>query len=287
MVDHGRFPAFARALCDDAAVFPPGSMPLADAVAAYGEHRRAPYAGLVGLFVLGAPSLDALGQFLVEPLPVALTAPGGPVQAAEALAKAAGLPVDVQAVEVAVPGGMAPAEFFGALGGRFDGVQVFVEIPRDERRGEVLTGCAATGHRAKFRTGGVVAGLYPDERELAGAIGAAVRAGVPFKATAGLHHAVRNTDPQTGFEQHGFLNVLLATEAALREAGEAEVAALLAERDPVAVAGGVSAWDDDRAAAVREQFLSFGTCSITDPLTELVELGAVPARFLGAKGTPA
>jgi len=31
---------------------------------------------------------------------------------------------------------------------------------------------------------------------------------VLFKSTAGLHHAPRNADPPTGFEQHGFRNLL-------------------------------------------------------------------------------
>jgi hypothetical protein len=265
-------------------------MPLDAAVAAYVAHSAAPYAELVGPFVLGAPSLDALAPLLVDApgLPIALTAPGGPGQAAEALAKAADLPVAVRAVEVVVPAGMPVTEFFAALGSTRSGdAQIFVEIPRDGRRDEVIAGCVTAGYQAKFRTGGVVAGLYPDEGELAGAIHAVVRAGVPFKATAGLHHVVRNTDPETGFEQHGFLNVLLATEAALREADQAELIALLAERDPATVAGRVSGLNETRAASVRERFVSFGTCSITDPLTELVELGVVPAHFLSGKGTHA
>jgi hypothetical protein len=108
--------------------------------------------------------------------------------------------------------------------------------------------------------------------ELAAAVVALTRAGLPFKATAGLHHAVRNTDPQTGFEQHGFLNLLTAVDAALAGADEARVERLLAERDPERVAAQARA-AGARASSVRGQFRSFGTCSITEPLEELVVLG--------------
>jgi|tagenome__1003787_1003787.scaffolds.fasta_scaffold20108502_2 hypothetical protein len=64
------------------------------------------------------------------------------------------------------------------------------------------------------------------------------RAGLPFKATAGLHHAFRSTDPGTAFEQHGFLNLITAVDAALALADEASVARLLAERKADVVAEG-------------------------------------------------
>ena len=41
----------------------------------------------------------------------------------------------------------------------------------------------------------------------------------PFKCTAGLHNAVRHRAADTGFEHHGFLNVLLATRQAFDGAG--------------------------------------------------------------------
>ncbi|RZD92947.1 hypothetical protein C0Q65_30390, partial [Streptomyces albidoflavus] len=149
------------------------------------------------------------------------------------------------------------------------GVTVYVEVPRDRRRAGLIAALADSPFLAKFRTGGVRAELYPDERELARAVLLAVRAQVPFKATAGLHHAVRNTDPRTGFEQHGHLNLLAATGAALNGAGEEEVVAVLAERDATTVAGLVRALSPE----VRTAFRSFGTCSLAEPVGELAALG--------------
>ncbi|QWF84907.1 hypothetical protein [Amycolatopsis sp. CA-230715] len=261
---------------DDAAVFPPGSKPLPQAVPDHLGHRSAGYGDLVGPLVLAAPALADLGQLVREPVAISVTAPGGPAQVADALARAADLPVHVTGLEVAVPADSSVPEFFAALE-RVDDVPVFVEVPRDARRAEVIATCAKTGHHAKFRTGGVKAELYPDEAELAAAIVAVVVAGVPFKATAGLHHALRNTDPETGFEQHGFLNLLTATAAARDGASEADLAGLLADRDGAVVARRVSEMD----AGARESFRSFGTCSIIEPVTEVVGLGLVPASVLG------
>jgi len=278
-------PEFARALLDDAAMFPPGLAPLAEAVPAHRRHESAPYAGLVGPLVAAADALDELAGLLPAGdgprLPLTVTVPGGPAAAAAALARAAALPVDLRAVEVAVPDGMGADRLLAELdrAGFGEGVHVYVEVPRDERRPGIIAALAATRYRAKFRTGGVRAELYPGEAELARAVKAAVDAGVPFKATAGLHHAVRNTDPRTGFEQHGFLNLLLATDAALRGAGEDELARVLAERDGAAIAARVAGLGDERARAVREAFVSFGTCSIAEPLTDLVRLGLLPPEM--------
>ncbi|WP_328612016.1 hypothetical protein OG943_06505 [Amycolatopsis sp. NBC_00345] len=287
-------------MLDDAAVFPPGLAPLPEAVAAHHGHETAWYGGLVGPLVIAASALGELaelqraggvdrsagdsasgGSAAGGPLRLALTFPGGPARIAEALEASAALPVSLEALEVAVPEGMAPDELLAAL----DSVvpeaavpeaaqpEVFVEIPRDARRDPLLAALAGTRYRAKFRTGGVRAELYPDEAELAATVLAAVGAGVPFKATAGLHHALRNTDPETGFEQHGFLNLLLATDAAACGAEAETVRDLLAERDGAVVAARIRELGEERTAAARARFTSFGTCSVTDPLTELAGLG--------------
>jgi hypothetical protein len=270
-------PPLLRGVCDDAAIFPPGNLALDRAVAAHEEHRAAGHAGLVGAFVVDAGRLPQLAELVAGwpggSLDVALTV-SDPAAVARVLEVAEGIAaVRLAGVEVAVPAGLAADAVVpaveAALAGR--GIPVFVELPRDERRPHLLRALAGTGLLAKLRTGGVRAELHPGEEELARALVATTRAGIPVKATAGLHHALRNTDPRTGFEQHGFLNVLAAVDAALSGADVDDVAHLLAERTPGVVTGRIRA-AAGRTARVREQFRSFGTCSIAEPRNELVAL---------------
>ena len=261
-------------LCDDAAVFPPGSLPLPDAVAAYAEHAASVYAPLVGPFVLAANDLDQLAPLVAgfEPqsFRLSLTVPLPLLEVA--LASVDELrAVRLEALEIAVSDEARPVEVVPALRRALADreVSIFVELPRDARRPEIVEALAGTGFMAKLRTGGVRADLYPDEKELAAAVIALTSAAVPFKATAGLHHALRNTDPETGFEQHGFLNLLSATAAALAGAEEDEVVTLLADRDGARVVDRIRALTPE----VRAAFRSFGTCSVTEPVEELTELG--------------
>jgi hypothetical protein len=267
-------PKLTEGLLDDAAVFPPGNLPLAQAVPAHVAHRAAAHSGMVGPLVIAAKDLAELARVAADlsdgafELTVTVPLPG--VAEAVAAADAIGA-ARLAGLEVAVPdqtpaGDVVPA-LDAALAGR--GLTVYVEVPRDERREPLLEALAGSPYLAKFRTGGVRAALYPDEAELADAVLAAVRAGVPFKATAGLHHALRNTDPATGFEQHGFLNLLAATGAAVEGASREEVLALLAERDGARLADRVRTLTPQ----VREAFRSFGTCSIAEPVEELADLG--------------
>ncbi|NKY77301.1 hypothetical protein HGB46_01735 [Nocardiopsis dassonvillei] len=157
-----------------------------------------------------------------------------------------------------------------------EGAGGFVEVSRQADVPAELRSLAGTGHSAKFRTGGLTVEAHPSEEELAEFLHSAVELGVPFKCTAGLHHAVRHTTAE-GFEQHGFLNVLLATAALLDGASEREAALVLADRDGPRLAALAAKLTDEEARAVRGRFRSFGTCSVTEPLEDLVVLGALPA----------
>ncbi|MBV9092627.1 MAG: hypothetical protein JO132_01920 [Streptosporangiaceae bacterium] len=268
------------ALLDDAAVFPPGNLPLAEAVTAHHGHRRSAYAELVGPLVLPATALGGLAPLLeaaMAPLALSLTLPGEPAALAPAVAAAAALDtVTLTAVETPLAAGSQIGDLLAVLDAALpDGVTGCVEVPRDGRGAAVLDALAGSRYRAKFRTGGLVPQAHPSEAELADTLTKAVSRGLAFKCTAGLHHAVRHTDGE--LEQHGFLNVLLATEAALRGAAPEELAAVLAERDVAAVAGQVAGLGHERLAAARASFTSFGTCSVAGPRDDLIRLGLLPA----------
>jgi len=275
-----QIPQVFLGLFDDAAVFPPGSLPIEEAVPAHVAHTRGAHAGLVGAFVLAAKDVERLAELTADlpedsfDLSVTVALP----EVSEAVAAARRIPaVRLVGLEVAVPDGVAAEAVVPALAASIDiDLSVYVEVPRDDRREPLLAALAGTPYLAKFRTGGVRAELYPDERELAAAVLAATRAGVAFKATAGLHHALRNTDPETGFEQHGFLNLLVATDAALKGAEEIELAELLADRDGDRVAERVRALSPQ----VRDVFRSFGTCSVAEPATESAGLGLLQAATI-------
>jgi hypothetical protein len=150
---------------------------------------------------------------------------------------------------------------------------VYAEVPWDAAQPDVLDTVAGTRAHVKLRTGGTTAAAFPTEAQLATAIAGCLARDLAFKCTAGLHHAVRHTAAGTGFEHHGFLNVLVATAALLDGAGTTDAAHVLAERSPDALAAAARQLDDARIARLRASFRSFGTCSVTEPLDDLRALG--------------
>ncbi len=166
------------------------------------------------------------------------------------------------------------------------GLPVACEVQADDDGLAVLAAVAASEEACigKFRTGGTTAEAFPSEATLATVVVEAVRLGAPMKFTAGLHHAVRFHDEATGFEHHGFLNLLVGVHAALGGAGEREVAARLGRRDGPALARDVASWSADDVSAVRRAFVSFGCCGVEDPVRDLIGLGLVESNWTEIEG---
>ena len=281
--------ALVRRLVDDAAVFPPGNAPMDRALTAHREHHGSWYAALVGPFLCADTRLPELARALpgaAEPLQIALVVTGGAGAIEPALTWVAREPrVGLSAVEVALRASDDPSAGARRIttvleSALPENVVAYVEMPRPDDPARLAPGwlgaldeIAAAGHRVKYRTGGLEAGDCPGEWELAALLGAALDRELALKCTAGLHGAVRRTAPSNGFEEHGFLNVALSVHAALDGADTADIAATLALRDRNAVAERARALSAAQVTSMRRWFTSFGSCSVTDPLDELVELG--------------
>jgi hypothetical protein len=278
-------PDFLQAFVDDAAIFPPASVDLEQAIADHEAHRASEYADLVGGFVVSDVKVADLANTVVNPLDVILVVTGGAGAIAPAVTWVSRSPaLELRAVEFALRdeddlahNARRLVSVVDSLEDLLDDVTVFAEPPM--LRGSpshgwlaALDELAAREIALKFRTGGLSADLFPGPTELATCIEAALDREVPFKCTAGLHHAVRNRDDETGFEHHGFLNVLLATRASLDGGDPGEVAAVLEESDGRVLAERVCA-DVDVAARTRRWFTSFGSCSVLDAHEDLVDLG--------------
>jgi hypothetical protein len=272
-------PPLLHGLIDDAAVFPPGSAPLPDAVAAHRVHRTAWYAEMVGPLLIPATMLRALPPLLGadEHIVVGVIGDTGVAGLPDAMS-AMDPRIEVRQVEVAVAKrredpGPGLEYLLGLLGG-WPGISGYAEVPLSIGLHEALGTIAAARAAgtstiaAKFRTGGLAAELFPTPIELAAVICACRELDVPFKLTAGLHHAIRRADPETGFVHHGFLGVLAAVLAAADGADVPDVAGLLAATDPVPIVEAVRRGLD----RCRPLWVGYGSCSIDEPLADLAQL---------------
>lgn len=275
-------PALFAHLVDDAAVFPPGNAPMGTAVNRHREHESGPIAPFLGPFLCPASRFAELTAHLRPDnrLPLGLIVDTGLDGAASALSAAlAEARLAVRMVEIPLPADTAQApaaaEAVTTLAAMPTAVRLFVELPRVEGWDRALEVLAAAGRGAKLRTGGVTAAAFPSEQEVAAFVTSCVAAGVPFKCTAGLHSAVRHTATDTGFEHHGFLNIVLATCRVVDGRGLDDVVAALAERDPATVATQIRSLDEPTAYRARQFFRSYGSCSVTEPVEDLLALGLV------------
>jgi hypothetical protein len=234
--------AALSALIDHAPTFPPASLAAPDAL---DEDRRAQdgeHAWMLARLVWPASRLDEL-EGVDRALSVLLDGPYGGDPRAEA--------VETRWVESGSEAGL-------------DGLhgEAYVELPLGDRLEERVAALAERGLRAKVRCGGAD---VPSADALGAFLSACRAAGVPFKATAGLHH------PLAAEGRHGFLNVIAACAfddgAALSEAVELRADGLR-WRDRVAGA-------DELARVRREQLVAVGSCSFFEPVDDLRQLGVL------------
>ena len=225
-------------LIDHAPTFPPEQLPLDEALRAHEAALHSEPGWICNRFVVRASQLAQLPELRPPRLSVVVDAPPAPDER-------------IEAFETTDDAWMPPAD-----------AEIFVEHPVGPEFDGWVAGLG--GRRAKVRCGPTA----PATENLAAAIRSCRDHAVAFKATAGLHHALRMNG------QHGFLNLLAAAVF-----GDEEAA--LAETDAAAFALDANAfrWRDRTASPEeiaevrRDLFVSFGSCSFTEPVDELRELG--------------
>ena len=286
-------------LIDYAGLFPPASLGMKASVDNFHEYVQGPYAWMLNRFV--APTAR-LQEFLrdLELLP---KQPRGASPWKLTVIAGADVESDLRCIRQSNHGleeGAAPAVIesieikaadpeaithYAKLVPR--SLECYFEVPRAGGVDDCIAALAKAGARAKLRTGGGTAEMYPSCRELAHFLAGCASANVLVKFSAGLHHPIRSVHSYT-YERdspsgtmHGFLNVFVAAALAHRGVSVREVERILAEESPKALeftqtdvrCGEYSLTNQDLVSARNSFCLSFGSCSFIEPIDGLRALG--------------
>lgn len=307
--------ALMSGLIDYAGLFPPAKLPMAQCVENYAKYLASPESWMLGRFIMPVSRIEefrkAAASLLPKriddedpsqaPWPISALSDGDLDEDLDAIFSFNGEHAEprnglavIDAVEIKVPptsdADPAPSVDFieNALDIMAEGVYPFFELPLGTDLRGPIAALAGADAAAKVRTGGVTPEAIPCSHRVAEFIVACAQADVPFKATAGLHHAVRaefNLTYEKGCPRavmHGFLNVFVAA-AMIREYRlvAEEAARILDEIDPRAfkidegsIAWGPGRLETEQVERARELFaLSYGSCSFDEPVEELRALG--------------
>lgn len=299
---HASLARLLHQVVDYAGLFPPARLDMHTAVDEYWAHRQGEESWIVNRFICPANRLAELENVLSRAdtpdcVPIAVIGTGGRSieeletgleQDAIAMTRfeeAVGRRCEIEGFEVRIPAEAELDRIMAGLEG-FSGVDVFVELPwQIDMRAALVELAASEWLEAKVRTGGLEAHAFPSASELAQFIRDCLSLDVAFKMTAGMHHPIRHFNGSLDVWEHGFLNVLCATAIAeSHELAAAEIAEILEETDGSRFAFGETGfgWNDWGASvedieSIRGLFVSFGSCSIVEPLEGLARLGFTDA----------
>jgi hypothetical protein len=275
---------------DYAGLFPPAGLNMSEAVARYRRYALGPENWMLGRFVVPASRLSEFQTVLLSeapPAPWKLSALAGPDMTATISAVLAfNAHVRDAQVDVLEARAASPDAILDQARALPEGFQMYWEIPSESELAPWLEAIAAVGHHAKIRTGGVTEDQFPSPAAVANFIRRCDDAKVAFKATAGLHHAVRGVHRLTYEENsascsmHGFLTFFLAAAFVWAGISEDETEALLTESsDAFRFSRMGVAWrqywiSNAQMQSARHRLLTaFGSCSFEEPVSELQNMG--------------
>lgn len=263
----------------DAALLPPCSAPIGDALAAYEQARAGRFAPQLGNLVVTDVKVPDLIDTLEErTVPISLLVTGGAGAVGGAVRWACRAPVvNLASIELLLRDeddlARNAQRFIAALDACEDDISevpTFVELPRPSGGPtagwlRALDEIASVELGVKFRIGGQEGSPAP--AEIAAWFDAALDRELAFTCVGGLGRAVTGTDPETGAVQYGLLNLVLGVRGCLD--GENSEALLTA---PGAV-GLIEDQDSDALARTRRWLHSVSVADALEACDDLVELG--------------
>jgi hypothetical protein len=276
--------AMLQQAIDYAGLFPPARLDLPTTIENYRTYRNGADAWALGRLVLPVSALAAVARSWPEVLhewPISILLGDGSAEELQA-ARFAGLKVEV------VEARAASSEQVQALRDELPmDAMVFLEAPMSADAESWVAAAARAGCSVKIRMGGVTPQAIPAASAIAKMIDCCAKYAVRFKATAGLHHALRGEraltyepdSPVTAM--HGFVNVFVAAALLFRGGDVLEAEAALKEErlKEFRVTGERLYWRDwiftaQQIAEMRHSFFAgFGSCSFTEPLDDLRTMG--------------
>lgn len=283
--------ALLTGLIDYAGLFPPAGLDMLSAVRHYREYLSGPDRWALGRFIVPVARLRefeaAFYQICCgerEPIwSLSVLSQHDPNSDSTAINELARGAVTVESIELKAVTSAAAGQFLANWAETQTSIPVYVEFPPADAK-SILPVLANAGARAKLRTGGVVADAFPTPETVADFLLACAHAQVPFKATAGLHHAIRGEYKLTYDAQsaqaamHGFANIFLAAVLARRGAGkqaliDTQQAQKFSFTDQEVRWLDLQSSADEIAATRREFAISYGSCSFAEPIEEARSLG--------------
>lgn len=272
-------------LFDYAGLYPPANLSLQSAANNYLQYGRGEYRLALGRFIINLDRLEELRSAAGDSLSsLSLSVIGSEDADWASLAAHVDAGFHIETVEVKCNDPHAIERLTKSLSHH---VETYFEVPLNSSNQAALKAIHAAGARVKIRMGGVVREAIPVVRDVAAMLKTLADLRLPFKATAGLHHPLRSTQPLTYEPQcpsavmHGFVN-LTAAAGLLHFGGTVDEAEqLLADEDITAwhvtedsLRWRDRTWTTDQLATVRRQFLvSIGSCSFEEPVHDLKSLG--------------
>lgn len=302
-------------ILDYAGVYPPAKLDFTSSYTNYCTYQNSAKAFMLGSFVCPIANLEDLGKSQPSGSPIEVAVISSPTQNQEEFFRQ--LESDVEKTKSYFSNTTPSHELYSfevrlmsydtdvekcekilnKLYSINKNVKIFLEVPFldgwENSVPEIISRISEqTICNAKIRTGGLNQNAFPTVKQLQQFIYSCANNELPFKATAGLHYPVTHWDDEIKVNMHGFFNVFIAAICMYHNYEHEIAEKILSSQNPsdfqfydeYAVICGTKITLEEIEQG-RTFALSFGSCSLDEPIENLVSLGYIEKHYLKNEST--